>query len=100
MKIFEMIRNLRYIKQLFRDKHVPMWQKILLVFGFIYILSPIDLIPAPALGFAVIDDIAVFLFAVYSLRENLARYKEKDENGNIHENADYSIVDDKDELPK
>lgn len=100
MKLWIMIGNLRYAKQFLRDKQVAKWQKFLFVFAVIYILSPIDLIPAPVLGFAVIDDAAVFFLVIYYLRHSLNRYRKKDENGNMYENADYSISDDKDDLPK
>lgn len=100
MKFLEMVGNLRYTKKFLRDKNVPKLQKFLFVFGVFYILSPIDLIPAPVLGFSILDDLSVFAFIVYYLRHSLAAYRGKDDNGNIYENASYMIADDEDDLPK
>lgn len=43
-------------------------------FGIIYLLSPIDLIPAPILGFSIIDDLVLWAIILSWLGEELDRY--------------------------
>ena len=77
-----LIRRIRAIKNLLFDPSVPKSKKILIIFGIIYLLVPFDLIPAPVLGFSVIDDMAVMLFILAYLSDELDQYSEKkDETG-------------------
>jgi uncharacterized membrane protein YkvA (DUF1232 family) len=95
-----MMRFLLIFKFLF-DKDIPLKEKWWIILPLIYILSPVDLIPAPILGFSLVDD-AVMLFYLYSIvigktdkfyGKNHKKKQEKEEN--IIENVEYEI--DKDE---
>lgn len=95
MKLFYIIANIKNIRKFLKDKTVSFFNKFLLVFAILYVVSPIDLIPAPILGFSLLDDIAVLLLILYYLRDYLASYNyEKPDNGNIHENTSYRIDND------
>ena len=45
------------VGHMMRDKSVSFWKKLLIVFGIIYLLSPIDLIPAPVFMFELSDEL-------------------------------------------
>lgn len=44
-------KRIKSIKALLKDPNVPKRKKFLVIFGIIYLLMPIDLIPAPVLIF-------------------------------------------------
>lgn len=88
------------IKFLF-DKDIPLKEKWWIILPLIYILSPADLIPAPVLGFSLIDD-AVMLFYLLSVvnsktkkyyGNNDKEYKHKNKEDFI-ENVEYEIHED------
>ena len=82
------------------DKDVPLKEKWWIILPLIYIISPVDLIPAPILGFSLVDD-AVMLFYLYSVvigktdkfygRNNKKKQETKE---NIVENVEYEIEKD------
>ena len=90
------------IKYLF-DGEIPFRKKLWVLFGLIYLISPIDLIPAPVLGLSIIDDLVLITFIINKMSSDLDKYKvtlerrkkEKDIKENIIENVDYDIKDDK-----
>lgn len=94
-----MMRFYLIFKFLF-DKDVPLKEKWWIILPLIYILSPVDLIPAPILGFSLVDD-AVMLFYLYSVvigktdkfygRNNKKKQETKE---NIVENVEYEIEKD------
>ncbi len=95
MKLFYIIGNIRNIKKFLKDKTVGFFNKFLLVFALAYVISPIDLIPAPILGFSLLDDIAVLFLILYYLRDYLSSYNNlNSDNGNIYENTSYRIDND------
>lgn len=91
------------IKFLF-DKTIPLKEKWWVIIPLIYIISPADLIPAPILGFSIIDDAVVlaFLLSVASgktkkyYNEQGAEYKgkEKEDIKNVVEDVEYEIKKD------
>lgn len=93
------------IKFLF-DKSIPLKEKWWVIIPLIYILSPADLIPAPILGFSIVDDAVVlaFLLSVAAgktnkyYKEKGAEYKgkEKEDIKNVVEDVEYEIKKDED----
>jgi len=89
------------IKYLF-DGEVPFRKKLWVLFGLIYFISPIDLIPAPVLGLSIIDDLVLITFIINKMSSDLDKYKinlerrkkEKDIKKDIIEDVDYDIKDD------
>lgn len=81
------------------DKQIPLKEKWWIILPLIYILSPVDLIPMPILGFSVLDDLLMFVYLMSIVSEKTKKYygneknlKEKD----IIENVEYEIDDDED----
>ncbi len=67
-------KRIKSIKALLKDPNVPKRKKILVIFGIIYLIMPIDLIPAPVLIFGLVDDLVLWLFILIHLRDELDRY--------------------------
>lgn len=88
------------------DKSIPLKEKWWVIIPLIYIVSPADLIPAPVLGFSIIDDAVVlaFLLSIASgktkkyYNEHGAEYKgtEKEDIKNVVEDVEYEIKKDED----
>lgn len=97
-----LIKELRSIRYLFRDKTAPMKYKVAVVLGLIYLASPIDLIPAPVLGFGILDDLVIWGILLYYLKEPLSRYekefgekpKKPPKGKHIIEDVTYTVVTD------
>lgn len=67
LRALELLRHLpnfvRLYWRLWRDARVPIWPKLVLVCGILYVLSPIDLIPDVLAGVGQIDDLVVVIVA-------------------------------------
>lgn len=74
----------------------------------IYIISPLDLIPAPILGFSFIDDAVVLIYLLSVVESRTEKYyrdnmyhgdnKKNDKyKENIVEDVEYEMKDDEDE---
>ncbi|WP_313340691.1 hypothetical protein [Sedimentibacter sp.] len=81
------------------DKQIPLKEKWWIIIPLIYIISPVDLIPMPILGFSILDDLLMFVYLMSLVSEKTKKYygneknlKEKD----IIENVEYEIDDDED----
>ncbi len=74
------VKRIKTIICMMKDKSVPKRKKALIVAGVIYLLLPIDLIPPiiPILGF--LDDFILWLFILNHLREELNKYWVGDDN--------------------
>lgn len=60
----EILNQARLILLLLRDGRVSIWPKLIIPATLAYIISPIDLIPDPALGLGQLDDVAVLLIGL------------------------------------
>ena len=49
-------KRIKAIRFFMKDKTVPLRKKLLILLGIVYLVSPIDLIPAPVLIFGLVDD--------------------------------------------
>lgn len=69
-----LIRRIKAIKFFMKDKSVPKRKKLLIIFGIVYLFLPMDLIPpfVPVFGF--LDDLILWGFLIYYLRDELDRY--------------------------
>ncbi|MDF2616660.1 MAG: hypothetical protein K0Q47_1315 [Sedimentibacter sp.] len=93
------------IKFLF-DKSIPLKEKWWVIIPLIYIVSPADLIPAPILGFSIIDDAVVLAFLLSIAAGKTKKYyneqgaeykgKEKEDIKNVVEDVEYEIKKDED----
>ncbi|QHI73907.1 DUF1232 domain-containing protein [Aminipila terrae] len=57
-----------------KDKSVPLRKKLLIVLGIIYLVSPIDLIPAVLFPIAWMDDLVVWIWILLHLKDELDKY--------------------------
>jgi uncharacterized membrane protein YkvA (DUF1232 family) len=49
---------------MFKDPHTPFRDKLMMVLGVVYIVSPIDIIPDYIVGFGELDDLGVLIATV------------------------------------
>lgn len=69
-----LFKRIKALKFFIKDKEVPLRKKIIIILGIVYLLSPIDLIPEPILMFGIVDDIVLWTFIIWYLKEELDRY--------------------------
>lgn len=69
-----LLKRIKAIKHFLKDKEVPKRRKLIIVAGIVYLLSPIDLIPAPVLLFSIVDDLVLWTFILWYLKDELDRY--------------------------
>lgn len=69
-----LLNRIKAITQMMRDKSVRWYKKALILFGIIYLLSPIDLVPSvvPVLG--ILDDIVLWGMIIFYLKDELDTY--------------------------
>ncbi len=61
----DVARQARLAWRLFWDQRVPMWTKLIPSAALVYVLSPVDFIPAAVVpGLGQLDDVAVLLIGV------------------------------------
>ncbi|MCI8285633.1 MAG: DUF1232 domain-containing protein [Firmicutes bacterium] len=77
---FTLIRRIKAIKYFLRDPSVSKIKKFIIIFGIIYLVSPIDLIPAPVLGFSIIDDLTLWGIILAYLSSELDKYEVSSKN--------------------
>ncbi len=59
-----LMKQLRLVWLLFKDKRVPTWTKSVVPISFLYLISPIDFIPDVILGLGQLDDLGVILLGM------------------------------------
>lgn len=67
-------KRIKAIKFMMRDKNVSFWKKALIVFGIIYLVLPVDLIPPIIPVFGFLDDLILWLFILDYLKDELDKY--------------------------
>ena len=95
-----LIKRLKAIKFMMKDKKVPWWKKALIVLGIIYIIVPTDLIPFVVFPISGLDDLLIFGGIIYLLADELDRYwygekpvdlSKKFSGKNIVEGVEYEV---------
>ncbi|MGI6730651.1 MAG: YkvA family protein [Anaerovoracaceae bacterium] len=69
-----LIKRIKAIKFFMKDKTVPFRKKLLVGFGIFYLLWPLDIIPTPILLFGIVDDIVLWVFILWYLKDELDNY--------------------------
>jgi uncharacterized membrane protein YkvA (DUF1232 family) len=96
-------KRIKAIRYMMADKTVPKRRKLLVVAGVIYLFLPIDIIPPILFPFGWIDDLIVWLWIIWYLRDTLDSYwlgeKTVDLSGRykgktIIDAADFEVKDD------
>jgi uncharacterized membrane protein YkvA (DUF1232 family) len=62
------------IKSLMKDVTIPKRKKALVVFGIVYLLLPVDIIPAVIFPVAWMDDALLWLYIIWNLKDYLDNY--------------------------
>lgn len=68
------LRRMKAIPMFLKDKRVALWKKLLIAFGIVYLALPFDLIPPIVPVFGFLDDIILWLYLLYYLRDMLDNY--------------------------
>ena len=69
--IFRRIKALFY---LLKDKTVPVRKKALVIFGIVYLFLPVDLIPPILFPFGFVDDLILWIYIIWHLKDELDSY--------------------------
>ena len=106
-----LIKRIKAIKEMMKDKTVPKRKKALVIFGLIYLVLPVDLIPPVLFPFGFLDDLVLWLYIIWHLSDILDTYwmgeKTEDYSGkfkskNLVEDVTYNVENDEpaEESPK
>ncbi|WP_207652895.1 YkvA family protein [Anaeromicrobium sediminis] len=96
------VRNYRRIRATYahlRNPNTSIFDKILILFSFLYLINPLDLIADPVLGIGIIDDVVVVLFLLSTIGEKLDKYtikkktNKKYKNKDLIEDVEYEVFD-------
>ena len=67
-------RRIKAISSMMKDKPVPKRKKLLIVRGIIYLFLPIDLIPPVLFPFGFLDDLVLWIWIIWHLKDTLDQY--------------------------
>ena len=91
------------VVSMMKDKTVPTRKKVLVIFGLIYLVLPVDLIPPVLFPFGFLDDLVLWIWIIWHLKDTLDQYwlgektvdYSKDfKHKNIIEGVDYTVEHD------
>jgi uncharacterized membrane protein YkvA (DUF1232 family) len=68
------IRRIKAVPKFLKDKRVALWKKLLIALGLVYLVLPFDFIPPIIPVFGWLDDIILWLYLLYYLRDQLDSY--------------------------
>ncbi len=97
-----LMKRLKAIVSMMKDKTVPKRKKALVIFGLIYLVLPVDIIPPILFPFGFLDDLVLWLWIIWHLSDILDTYwmgeKTEDYSGNFKaenlvENVTYNVDD-------
>ena len=72
---FRMILGrIKAIKAMMKDKTVPKRKKLLIVLGLVYLVMPLDLAPVVLGPVAAVDDLVLWLWILWNLKDTLDAY--------------------------
>ena len=67
-------KRIKAILSMMKDKTVPKRKKLLIVLGIIYLFLPIDLIPPVLFPFGFLDDLGLWIWIIWHLKDTLDQY--------------------------
>jgi uncharacterized membrane protein YkvA (DUF1232 family) len=67
-------KRIRAIRYMMADKTVPKRKKLLVIAGVFYLFLPFDIIPPVLFPFGFLDDLIVWLWIIWHLRDTLDAY--------------------------
>lgn len=69
-----LFKRIRAIRFMMADKTVPKRKKALIVFGLVYLFLPVDLIPPILFPIGFVDDLILWIFILWYLKDTLDTY--------------------------
>jgi uncharacterized membrane protein YkvA (DUF1232 family) len=96
-------KRIKAIRFMMADKTVPKRKKLLVVAGIVYLFLPFDLIPPVLFPIGWIDDLIIWLWIIWHLRDTLDNYwlgekpvdlSAKYKGKKIIDGADFKVEDD------
>lgn len=69
-----LLKRIGAITSLLKDKTVPFRKKALVIFGIVYLFMPVDLIPPILFPFGFIDDLVLWIYILWTLKDELDKY--------------------------
>lgn len=100
-----LFRRIGAIISLLKDKTVPFRKKALVIFGLIYLFLPLDLIPPILFPFGFVDDLILWIYILWHLKDELDAYwkgekkedlSKKFRDKTIVEGVEFEVEDDYD----
>jgi uncharacterized membrane protein YkvA (DUF1232 family) len=83
--------------KLLRSREVSWKDKLPIIVLIVYIVSPIDLIPYPILGFSIIDDLVVFVLLMNLVNRSIKKYSTTNSKNvdpdHVVSDVDYEVKD-------
>ena len=86
-----LLRRIRGIIPLMKDREVPWWKKAIFIAGVVYLVLPFDLIPPLIPVFGWLDDVALWVAILYFFGPELDRHMP--ENASQSRNKKYRYKD-------
>src|SRR6056297_3542127 len=80
-----LIKQIMLLINMLKNPEVKFWDKMKIILMLLYIVSPIDLIPAPVFGFSMIDDLIILIFLFNLINKLLIKYNYKESKSDINE---------------
>lgn len=68
------LRRIRGIIPMIKDREVPWWKKAVFIGGIVYLLLPVDLIPPLIPVFGWLDDLLLWIAILYFMGPTLDKY--------------------------
>ncbi len=69
-----LIKRIKAIKFFLKDKSVPKRKKAIIIAGIVYLFLPFDLIPPILFPIAWMDDVLLWIFILWYLKDELDKY--------------------------
>ena len=94
------INRVKAISSMMKDKTVPKCKKALVIFGLIYLVLPVDIIPPVLFPFGFLDDLVLWIWIIWHLKDTLAQswvgektvdYSKDFKSENLVEGVDYKV---------
>lgn len=66
--------RIKAISAMMKDKNVPKRKKLLIVGGIVYLFLPVDIIPPVLFPFGFLDDLVLWIWIIWHLKDTLDQY--------------------------
>lgn len=96
-------KRIKAIYYLLKDPNVKKRKKALVIFGILYLAFPIDLVPVIIFPFGITDDLILWIFIIWHLKDDLdlywngektVDYSKKYNDKNIVEGVQFEVYED------